>query len=84
LLAAIVVAGLFSADSLGTLPWVRSLLSKGLGPGSAMVLLVAGVGTNLSTLGPVARLMGRQTALLYGASVVLLAGAFGFGLNLTV
>jgi uncharacterized protein len=84
LLAALVVAGLFSADSLGTLPWVQSLLSKGLGPGSAMVLLVAGVGTNLSTLGPVARLMGRRTAILYGASVVVLAGSLGLGLNLTL
>jgi uncharacterized membrane protein YraQ (UPF0718 family) len=84
LLAAIVVAGLFSADSLGTLPWVQSLVSKGLGPGSAMVLLVAGVGTNLSTLGPVMRLMGRQTAALYGTSVVMLAGVLGFGLNLAL
>ncbi|MGI8968635.1 MAG: permease [Chloroflexota bacterium] len=84
LLAAILVAGLFSADSLGTLPWVQSLLSKGLGPGSAMVLLVAGVGTNLSTLGPVARLMGRQTAVIYGTSVVVLAGVLGLGLNLAL
>jgi uncharacterized membrane protein YraQ (UPF0718 family) len=84
LLAAIVVAGVFSADSLGTLPWVQSLLSKGLGPGSAMVLLVAGVGTNFSTLGPVTRLMGRQTAMLYGTSVVVLAAALGFALNLTL
>ncbi|MGI8551187.1 MAG: permease [Dehalococcoidia bacterium] len=84
LLAALLVAGIFSADSLGTLPWVQSLLSKGLGPGSAMVLLVAGVGTNLSTLGPVARLMGRKTAVLYGASVVVLTGSLGLGLNLTL
>jgi uncharacterized protein len=82
LLAAMVVAGVFSADSLGTLPWVQSLLNKGLGPGSAMVLLVAGVGTNLSTLGPVTRLMGRRTGVLYGTSVVLLAGVLGSGINL--
>jgi hypothetical protein len=30
--------------------------------GSAMTLLVAGVGTNVSTLGPVARAMGRRSA----------------------
>ncbi|MGI8824974.1 MAG: permease [Chloroflexota bacterium] len=81
LLAAVVIAGIFSADSLGTLPWVQSLVGKGLGTGSAMVLLVAGVGTNLSTLGPVARLMGKRTATLYGSSVVLLAGILGFTLN---
>jgi uncharacterized membrane protein YraQ (UPF0718 family) len=79
-----VVAALFSADSLGTLPWVQALLGKGLGTGSAMALLVAGVGTNVSTLGPVARVMGRPTAVLYATSVVALAAALGTGLNLTV
>jgi uncharacterized membrane protein YraQ (UPF0718 family) len=49
LLADLVVATLFSADSLGTLPWVQALLAKGLGTGSAMSLLVAAVGTNVST-----------------------------------
>jgi len=76
-----VVAGIFSADSLGTLPWVQSLLGKGLGAGSAMTLLVAGVGTNISTLGPVARVMGRQTAMLYGVSVVVLTALLGLTLN---
>lgn len=81
LLAALVVAGLFSADSLGTLPWVQSLLGKGLGAGSAMTLLVAGVGTNVSTLGPVARVMGRRTAVLYALSVVTLTAVLGLTLN---
>ncbi len=84
LLAALVVAGLFSADSLGTLPWVQSLLTKGLGAGSAMALLVAGVGTNISTLGPVARVMGRQTAVLYAICVVGLTAVVGLTLNHTI
>lgn len=81
LLAALVVAGVFSADSLGSLPWVQSLLSKGLGPGSAMVLLVAGVGTNLSTLGPVTRSMGSHTGLIYGSSIIVLSATLGLVLN---
>jgi uncharacterized membrane protein YraQ (UPF0718 family) len=76
LLAALLIAAIFSADSLGTLPWVQSLLAKGLGTGSAMTLLVAGVGTNVSTLGPVARVMGRGTAVLYAVSVVAWAQGF--------
>ena len=84
LLVALVIAGIFSADSLGSLPWVQSLLGKGLGPGSAMVLLVGGVGTNLSTLGPVTRLMGRQTAMLYAGSVVVLAALLGLMLNVAL
>jgi uncharacterized protein len=81
LLAALVVATLLSADSLGTLPWVQALLAKGLGAGSAMTLLVAGVGTNVSTLGPVARVMGRRTAALYAGSVVVLTAILGLSLN---
>ena len=84
LLAALVVAGLFSADSLAMLPWVQSLLAKGLGAGSAMILLIAGVGTNISTLGPVAHVMGRRTALVYATSVVILAALIGFSLNLAL
>jgi hypothetical protein len=45
---------------------------------------MAGVGTNLSTLGPVMRLMRRRTAVLYGARVVVLACSLGVGLNLTL
>lgn len=84
LLAALLVAGLFSADSLGSLPWVESLLTKGLGVGSAMTLLVAGVGTNVSTLGPVAREMGQRTAIVYAVSVVVLAACVGLVLNLVL
>ena len=84
LLAALVVATIFSADSLGTLPWVQSLLAKGLDAGSAMTLLVAGVGTNVSTLGPVAQVMGRCTAVLYALSVVVLTSAIGLGLHRTL
>jgi uncharacterized protein len=81
LLAALVIAGVFYTDSLGSLPWVRTLLDKGLGAGSGMVLLVAGVGTNLSTLGPVARIMGVRTAIVYAASVVVLTAVLGYLLN---
>jgi uncharacterized membrane protein YraQ (UPF0718 family) len=48
----------------------------------AMVLLVAGVGTNLSTLGPIAQVMGKRTALLYTASVIVLSAVLGLALNL--
>jgi uncharacterized protein len=81
LLAAVAAAMVFYTDSLATLPWVRALLDKGLGVGSGMVLLVAGVGTNVSTLGPIARTMGVRTAVIYGGSVVVLTALLGFLLN---
>lgn len=79
--AALVIASAFYTDSLASLPWVRTLLDKGLGAGTGMILLVAGVGTNLSTLGPIARTMGARTAAVYGASVVVLTGVLGYLLN---
>jgi len=81
ILMTLVIAGAFYTDSLASLPWVRTLLDKGLGAGSGMILLVAGVGTNLSTLGPVARIMGLRTAVVYAASVVVLTGTLGYLLN---
>jgi uncharacterized membrane protein YraQ (UPF0718 family) len=47
----------------------------------ASVALIAGVGTNVSTLGPVAQVMGWRTAVLYAGSVVALAAVCGAGLN---
>ena len=81
LLAALVVASVFYTDSLATLPWVRTLRDEGLGVGSRMVLLVAGVGTNISTLGPITRTTGSRTAIIYGASVVGLTAILGYVLN---
>jgi uncharacterized membrane protein YraQ (UPF0718 family) len=81
ILVTLVIAGAFYTDSLASLPWVRTLLDKGLGAGSGMILLVAGVRTNLSTLGPVARVMGLRTAIVYAASVVVLTGVLGYLLN---
>lgn len=81
ILMTLAIAGAFYTDSLASLPWVRTLLDKGLGAGSGMILLVAGVGTNLSTLGPVARVMGLRTAVVYASSVVALSGVLGYLLN---
>ncbi|WP_226826943.1 permease [Igneacidithiobacillus copahuensis] len=75
--AALGIASLLYTDSLGSLPMISALLGKGLGVGSAMILLVAGVGTNISTLGPVAREMGILVAVVYAAAVVLMTFALG-------
>jgi uncharacterized membrane protein YraQ (UPF0718 family) len=77
-----VLGGAVYTDSLGSLPWVQALLQKGLGAGSAIALLVTGVGTNLPTLGPISRTVGWHTAAVYAASVVTLTGMLGLGLNL--
>lgn len=80
-LAALGVAAVLYTDSLGALPMIAALLAKGLGVGSAMILLVAGVGTNPSTLGPVAREMGGGVAIVYVGSVVIITFALGVAWN---
>ncbi len=58
-----VVAGILSVDSLGFLPWAQSLLTKGLGAGSAMILLVAeGAALTCLRSAPVGQVMGHRTA----------------------
>ena len=78
---ALMFAGIVYTDSLGSLPFVHALLEKGMGPGNAMILLVAGVGSNVSTLGPVARAMGRRSATLYALGVLVITGILGLALN---
>lgn len=79
--AVVAIAGLLYTDSLGSLPWIHALRGKGLGAGNAMLLLVAGVGTNVATLGPVGRRMGRRTAVVYAAGVVAVAVLLSLVLN---
>ena len=81
LAAAVVVASLIYTDSLGSLPWIHALRSKGLGAGNAMLLLIAGVGTNVATLGPVGQQMGRRTAVAYAGGVVVVALLLAVCLN---
>ncbi|OYV77052.1 MAG: hypothetical protein B7Z66_06455 [Chromatiales bacterium 21-64-14] len=78
---AVAVASVLYTDSLGSLPWIHALQVKGLGAGNAMLLLVAGVGTNVATLGPVGRRMGTRTAVVYAGGVVVTAVLLALVLN---
>ena len=78
---ALVLATLLYADSLGSLPLVNALLQKGLGSGNGMILLIAGVGTNLATLGPIYREMGIRIAILYAGCVMSLTLILGIFWN---
>ncbi|MGK9453240.1 permease [Acidithiobacillus caldus] len=79
---ALIFATLLYADSLGSLPLVNALLQKGLGPGNGMILLIAGVGSNIATLGPIYREMGARVAILYACCVMTLALLLGILWNL--
>jgi HflK protein len=61
-----------------TTPIAAALIAKGLDPGAAMVLLLAGPATNLATMAVVSRFLGRRVLVVYLvgiASLSLLCGA---------
>lgn len=71
----------------GATPLAAVLISKGLDPGAALVLLLAGPATNLTTLVVITRLLGKRIAAVYllGVSVcALLIGAFASGLYINL
>lgn len=62
----------------GSIPIAAALMMKGLSPGCALVMLMAGPAANVASMLVVGRAMGRRAAAVYLASIVV--GAMGFGL----
>lgn len=62
----------------GSIPIAAALMLKGLSPGAALVLLMAGPATNAAAIMVVGKVLGRKTLIVYLTSIV--AGAVGFGL----
>ncbi len=62
----------------GSIPIAMSLMLKGLSPGTALVLLMAGPAANFASFTLISREMGRRAALTYLGAIV--AGSIAFGL----
>ena len=62
----------------GSIPIALSLMLKGLSPGTALVLLMAGPAANFASVTLLSRELGRRAAAIYIASIVI--GAIIFGL----
>ena len=61
----------------GSIPIAVALMLKGLTPGAALVLLMAGPACNFASMLVVRKVLGMKTTLLYMLSIVI--GAVGFG-----
>jgi uncharacterized membrane protein YraQ (UPF0718 family)/copper chaperone CopZ len=61
----------------GSIPIAAVLLMKGLSPGAALVLLMAGPATNIATMAVIGNSLGRKTLWVYMASII--GGALFFG-----
>lgn len=64
----------------GSIPIAVALMLKGLSPGAAFVLLMAGPAANAASVMVVGKVLGRKTLTLYLLSITL--GAIGFGLGI--
>lgn len=76
--AVLIVAVPMYVCATGSIPIALSLMLKGLSPGTALVLLMAGPAANFASFTLISREMGRRAAVIYLASIII--GAMGFGL----
>lgn len=61
----------------GSIPIAVALMLKGLTPGAALVLLMAGPACNMASILVINKVMGRKTLLLYLSSIILMAIFWG-------
>ena len=64
----------------GSIPIAVTLILKGLSPGTALVLLMAGPAVNVASMLVISKVMGKKTLVLYLLSIV--SGAIFFGLGI--
>lgn len=65
----------------GSIPIAVALMMKGLTPGAALVLLMAGPACNVASLLVIRKVLGRRTQLIYLAAIVLGAVTFALGID---
>ena len=65
----------------GSIPIAVALMLKGLTPGAALVLLMAGPASNSASIMVVDKVLGRRTLLVYLFSIVSGAVIFGLGID---
>ncbi|MDE6449024.1 MAG: permease [Muribaculaceae bacterium] len=78
MLAVLLIAIPMYVCATGSIPIAMSLVMKGLSPGTALVLLMAGPAANFASYTLISREMGHRTARIYLASIA--TGAIAFGL----
>ena len=69
--------------STGSIPVAAALMMKGLSPGAALVMLMAGPAVNLASILVVHKAMGRRFTSIYLLTIVGFAVFFGLLLNAT-
>ena len=83
MLVILVIAVPMYICSTGSIPVAAALMMKGLSPGAALVMLMAGPAVNLASILVVHKSMGRRFTTIYLMTIVVFAVLFGLMLNAT-
>lgn len=78
MIAVVVIAVPMYVCSTGSIPIALSLMLKGLSPGAAFVLLMAGPAANFASIIIVGKALGKKTAVIYLSTIIV--GAIAIGL----
>jgi len=62
----------------GSIPLAAILILKGISPGAAFVLLMAGPATNAATITMIGKVLGKRSLITYLATIIIGAMSFGF------
>ena len=81
MIIALIVAVPMYVCATGSIPIALSLILKGLSPGTAFVLLMAGPAANFASFTLISREMGRRAAIVYLASIIVGAMAMGLAID---
>ena len=81
MLVILVIAVPMYICSTGSIPVAAALMMKGLSPGAALVMLMAGPAVNLASILVVHKSIGRRFTLIYLMTIVGFAVLFGLLLN---
>ena len=81
MLVILVVAVPMYICSTGSIPVAAALIMKGLSPGAALVMLMAGPAVNLASILVVRKAMGRQFTWIYLLVIVVFSILFGLLIN---
>lgn len=82
MLAVVAVAIPMYVCATGSIPIALSLMMKGLSPGIAFVMLMAGPAANFASVMILGKTQGRRATAIYVASVVVTALVFGLTIDL--
>ena len=81
MIAVLVIAIPMYVCATGSIPIAMSLVLKGLSPGTALVLLMAGPAANFASFTLISREMGRRSASVYLAAIVVGSILFGLAID---